>query len=208
MLIIVRQIWFEELRSGRKRVEYRRYGPRFNERVFWPGHSIAFAYRRDRVSPRLHGAGDVVRDAAAGGDAGDARHLSRHGGRCAHRRDRRRAQLLECPMKFSDALAQDMPVLIGETFARSTPIAWAWELRKGVLAWVNGGAAMSPSAEAHVVEGTIEGEGPWFLTSTDGELRLEINPAFAHVAERGDRTDALNYLGFWYDNLRKAALVL
>jgi hypothetical protein len=55
MLIIVRQIWFEELRSGRKRVEYRRYGPRFNERVFWPGHPIAFAYRRDRVSPRLHG---------------------------------------------------------------------------------------------------------------------------------------------------------
>jgi hypothetical protein len=35
MLIVVRKVYFEELRSGAKRVEYRRYGPRWNERVFW-----------------------------------------------------------------------------------------------------------------------------------------------------------------------------
>ena len=55
MLIIVRKVWFEELRSGAKRVEYRRYGPRFNERVFYPGRAVAFGFRRDRVSPRLNG---------------------------------------------------------------------------------------------------------------------------------------------------------
>jgi hypothetical protein len=27
----------------------------FNERVFYPGRRVAFAYRRDRVSPRLTG---------------------------------------------------------------------------------------------------------------------------------------------------------
>lgn len=55
MLIVVRKVWFEELRSGAKRVEYRRYGRRFNERVFHIGRPVAFAYRYDRVSPRLHG---------------------------------------------------------------------------------------------------------------------------------------------------------
>jgi hypothetical protein len=54
MLIIVRKIWFDELRGGSKRHEYRRYGRTFNERVFWPGRRIAFGYR-DRTSPRLHG---------------------------------------------------------------------------------------------------------------------------------------------------------
>ena len=55
MLIVVRKVWFEELRSGAKRVEYRRYGRWFNERVFYVGRPIAFAYRYDRVSPRLRG---------------------------------------------------------------------------------------------------------------------------------------------------------
>lgn len=111
-------------------------------------------------------------------------------------------------MKFSGYLAIDMPLLIGETFHNSTPVAYAWELRNGGLAWVNGGHQISPSAEAHVVEGTIEGEGPWILTSNDGDLRLTIYPSDKHVADRGDRDGALNYLAFWYDNLRKADLML
>jgi hypothetical protein len=111
-------------------------------------------------------------------------------------------------MKFSQALAEDMPLLIGETWANSVPIAYAWLLKKGGLAWVNGGHARSPSAEAHVVEGTIEGEGPWILTSTDGETRLEITPTAKHPPERGDREAVLNYLGFWFDRMRRADLVL
>ena len=55
MLIVVRKVWFEELRGGAKRVEYRRYGRRFNERVCYIGRPVAFAYRYDRVSPRLTG---------------------------------------------------------------------------------------------------------------------------------------------------------
>jgi len=53
LLLIVRKVYWEELRSGAKRWEYRRYGPRFNERVFRRGRQIAFGYRRDRTSPRL-----------------------------------------------------------------------------------------------------------------------------------------------------------
>lgn len=80
-----------------------------------------------------------------------------------HRPDRRscRPPNWSGEMKFSDALTADMPLLIGETLVDATPIAYAWELRNGGLAWVNGGHQMSTSAEAHVGEGTIEGEGPW-----------------------------------------------
>ena len=55
MLIIVRKIWFEEFRSGAKRVEYRRYGRMFNERVCYIGRPVAIANRRDRAGPRLTG---------------------------------------------------------------------------------------------------------------------------------------------------------
>ena len=73
-------------------------------------------------------------------------------------------------MKFSEGLAADEPLLIGNRTTASL-IARAWELRKGGLAWVNAGAGFSPSAEAHVVYGTIEGEGPWTLTPADGTRR-------------------------------------
>ena len=110
-------------------------------------------------------------------------------------------------MKFSLALAADEPLLIGDDTAASLN-ARAWELRKGGLAWVNGGHQMSPSAEAHVVYGTIEGEGPWTLTPADGSPPLTIWRASAHAPRRGEVEACLGYLGIWFENLRRADLLL
>ena len=85
MLIIVRKIWFEELRSGAKRVEYRRYGRTFNERVFYIGRLVAFAYRRDRVS-RLTGVVTLFATVPLSEMLG---HLPGYGGARADRGDRR-----------------------------------------------------------------------------------------------------------------------
>jgi hypothetical protein len=111
-------------------------------------------------------------------------------------------------MKFSQALAEDVPLLIGSSYRDSAHIAHAFELKKGGLAWVLGGYGRSPSPEAHVVAGTIEGEGPWTLTSNDGEIRLVINPTVNHATDRGTQEDALTHLAFWFDELRRADLVL
>jgi hypothetical protein len=53
MLLIVRKTYWLEFRAGTKSVEYRRYGPRFNERVFRIDRLLAIGYARDRRSPRL-----------------------------------------------------------------------------------------------------------------------------------------------------------
>ncbi len=110
-------------------------------------------------------------------------------------------------MKFSLALAQDLPLLIGDRVTASL-IARAWELRKGGLAWVNAGSAISPSAEAHVVAGTIEGEGPWTLTPADGSPPLTIYKAERHAPRRGEVEGCLGYLAFWFPDLHRVDLIL
>jgi hypothetical protein len=115
-------------------------------------------------------------------------------------------------MTFSQALAEDMPLLIGTTWRDSAHIAHAFELKAGGLAFVLGGYGRSPSPEAHVVEGTIEGDGPWWLTARAGGahdgLRLLIRPTSKHVVDRGTPEDALTHLAFWFDDLHRADLVL
>lgn len=110
-------------------------------------------------------------------------------------------------MKFSEALAADLPMLIGDRVTASL-IARAWELRKGGLAWVNAGHSMSPSAEAHVVYGTIEGDGPWTLTPSDGRPVLTIYQTDEHAPVRGTVEGCLSYLAFWFDDLHRVDLVL
>ena len=52
-LIVVKRVYFDEYATGRKTIEYRRYGRMFTERTFYPGRRVRIKYQYNNNAPEL-----------------------------------------------------------------------------------------------------------------------------------------------------------